>query len=80
MLARRRKAEHLSGAEAMARATEKGKQRRKLEERLDEALEETFPASDPFSVGQFTGTEPPSRPVDTEAPAPPVPERRRKKP
>jgi hypothetical protein len=64
----------------MARATEKKpSERRKLEERLDEALEETFPASDPFSVGHFTGTEPPSRPVDTKAPAPPVPERRRKK-
>jgi hypothetical protein len=42
--------------------------RRKLEARLDEALAQTFPASDPFSVGRFTGTEPPSRPVDRRAP------------
>jgi hypothetical protein len=42
--------------------------RRKQEAGLDEALEHTFPASDPFSVGQFTGTEPPSRPADRKAP------------
>jgi len=41
---------------------------RKLEANLDEALEQTFPASDPFSVGQVTATEPPSRPVDRRAP------------
>ena len=51
----------------MARATQSRTERRKLDARLDEALEETFPASDPFSVGRFTGTEPPSRPVDTKA-------------
>lgn len=44
--------------------------RRKLDTELDKALAETFPASDPFSVGQFTGTEPPARPVDREAPRP----------
>ncbi|HEY7551725.1 MAG TPA: hypothetical protein VH913_19675 [Hyphomicrobiaceae bacterium] len=38
--------------------------RRKLDAELDKALAQTFPASDPFSVGQSTGTEPPSRPVD----------------
>jgi hypothetical protein len=48
----------------MARATESATERRKLDVRLDEALIQTFPASDPFSVGQFTATEPPSRPVD----------------
>ena len=42
--------------------------RRKQEAGLDEALAQTFPASDPFSVGQFTATEPPSRPVDRKAP------------
>ena len=42
--------------------------RRKQEAGLDEALEQTFPASDPFSVGQFTATEPPSRPADRKAP------------
>lgn len=42
--------------------------RRKLEAGLDEALEQTFPASDPFSVGRFTGNEPPARPVDRKAP------------
>jgi hypothetical protein len=40
----------------------------KLEAVLDEALEQTFPASDPFSVGQSTATEPPSRPVDRKPP------------
>ncbi len=42
--------------------------RLKQEAGLDEALEQTFPASDPFSVGQFTGTEPPSQPLDRKAP------------
>lgn len=42
--------------------------RRKQEAGLDEALAQTFPASDPFSVGQFTGTEAPSRPADRKAP------------
>ncbi|MBX9591892.1 MAG: hypothetical protein K2X43_21580 [Hyphomonadaceae bacterium] len=42
--------------------------RLKLEAGLDEALAQTFPASDPFSVGRFTGTEPPARPVDRKAP------------
>ena len=41
-----------------------------LDKELDRALAQTFPASDPFSVGQFTGTEPPARPVDREAPRP----------
>jgi hypothetical protein len=53
-------------------------QRRKLEMRLDEALAQTFPASDPFSVGQFTGTEPPSRPVDRRAPEVVAPQRKTK--
>jgi hypothetical protein len=58
----------------MARATEnRSGRRKKLEAQLDEALEDTFPASDPFSVGRFTGTEPPSRPVDTKAAEVPVP-------
>ena len=42
--------------------------RRKLEAGLDEALAQTFPASDPFSVGQFTANEPPVRPIDRKAP------------
>jgi len=42
--------------------------RRKLDAVLDEALKQTFPASDPFSIGRFTATEPPSRPVDRKAP------------
>ena len=42
--------------------------RRKQEDGLDEALEQTFPASDPFSVGQFTATEAPARPADRKAP------------
>jgi hypothetical protein len=52
----------------MARATESAAERRKLDARLDEALTQTFPASDPFSVGHFTATEPPSRPVDRKPP------------
>lgn len=40
----------------------------KREEALDEALAQTFPASDPFSVGQFTATEAPARPADRKAP------------
>jgi hypothetical protein len=57
---------------------------RKLDEELDRALVQTFPASDPFSVGRFTSTEPPSRPVDRKAPQPEAapevaPGRRRKR-
>jgi hypothetical protein len=40
------------------------KERRHLDELLDEGLMETFPASDPVSVGDFTSTEPPRRPID----------------
>ena len=36
---------------------------RHLDELLDEALRDTFPASDPVSVGHFTSTEPPGRPI-----------------
>jgi hypothetical protein len=36
---------------------------------LDDALDKTFPASDPFSVGEATGTEPPTRPVNRRPPA-----------
>jgi len=42
-----------------------GKEKRHLDELLDEGLKQTFPASDPVSVGRFTSTEAPSRPVDT---------------
>jgi hypothetical protein len=42
-----------------------GKEKRHLDELLDEGLRQTFPASDPVSVGRFTSTEAPSRPVDT---------------
>ena len=42
-----------------------GKLKRHLDELLDEGLKETFPASDPVSVGHFTSTEPPSRPIDS---------------
>ena len=60
--------------------------RRKLEADLDKALAQTFPASDPFSVGNSTGTEPPTRPVDRQvsapgpsrSPGPTAPRRRRK--
>lgn len=43
---------------------------RHLEELLDEGLKETFPASDPVSVGHFTSTEAPGRPVDRLAVVP----------
>ena len=52
--------ERLSGPKA-------GKEKRHLDELLDEGLRETFPASDPVSVGHFTATEAPSRPLDTGA-------------
>jgi hypothetical protein len=53
---------------------------RKLDAALDKALAQTFPASDPVSVGHFTGTEPPSRPIDRNAPRmEPAPRRRRGK-
>jgi hypothetical protein len=39
---------------------------RHLDELLDEGLEQTFPASDPVSVGHFTSTETPSRPIDRD--------------
>ena len=41
-----------------------GKEKPHLDELLDEGLKATFPASDPVSVGHFTSTELPSRPVD----------------
>jgi hypothetical protein len=43
-----------------------GKEKRHLDELLDEGLRATFPASDPVSVGHFTGTEAPSRPIDRD--------------
>jgi hypothetical protein len=68
----------------VGRAKTDGGERRKLEAELDKALAQTFPASDPYSVGQFTSTEPPSRPVDRQAPELPfesagLPPRRRKR-
>lgn len=41
-----------------------GKEKRHLDELLEEGLKQTFPASDPVSVGHFTGTEAPSQPID----------------
>jgi hypothetical protein len=49
-------------------AASAGRQKRHLDELLDEGLRETFPASDPVTVGHFTSTEPPSRPIDKAAP------------
>ena len=54
--------------------------RRKLEAELDKALAQTFPASDPFTVGQFTGTEPPSRSIDHKPPEPVIAHPGRRKP
>jgi hypothetical protein len=50
--------------------------RRKLEADLDKALAQTFPASDPYSIGHFTSTEPPSRSIDHKPPEPVVEPRR----
>jgi hypothetical protein len=46
--------------------SKKGKEKQHLDELLDEGLKETFPASDPVSVGNFTGTEALSRPIDRD--------------
>lgn len=70
----------------VGRAKADGGERRKLEAELDEVLAQTFPASDPYSIGHFTSTEPPSRPVDRQAPELPLesvelpPGRRRRRP
>jgi hypothetical protein len=53
--------------------------RRKQEAELDKALAQTFPASDPFSVGRFTSTEPPSRPIDHVPPKVVIEPRRRRR-
>jgi hypothetical protein len=44
------------------------KKKRHLDELLDEGLRATFPASDPVTVGHFTGTEPPSQPLGSAVP------------
>jgi hypothetical protein len=38
------------------------------EKKIDKSVDMTFPASDPPAPGKATGTEPPKRPVDREAP------------
>jgi hypothetical protein len=38
------------------------------ERKVDKAVDMTFPASDALAHGKATGTEPPRRPVDREAP------------
>ena len=50
---------HMSGAKGR-------KEKRHLDELLDEGLKGTFPASDPVSVGHFTGSEAPRRPIDRD--------------
>jgi hypothetical protein len=61
--------EEIAQAEALltmlSRFSGSSKERRHLDELLDEGLRETFPASDPVSVGHFTSTEAPGRPIDT---------------
>jgi hypothetical protein len=59
---------HLGEQAMVGRTKADGGERRKLEAELDKALAQTFPASDPYSIGHFTSTEPPSRPVDRQAP------------
>jgi hypothetical protein len=46
--------------------------REHLEDLVDEGLRATFPASDPVSVGSFTGTEPLRRQSDRPATNPPT--------
>jgi len=63
-----------------SRARNEERTRQRLEAELDKALAQTFPASDPFSVGHVTGTEPPSRSIDHKPPEPVIePQRRRKR-
>jgi hypothetical protein len=62
-----------------SRSSQNGARRRKLEAELDRALAQTFPASDPYSVGHFTSTEPPSRSIDNKPPEPVVEPRRRRR-
>jgi len=62
-----------------SRSSQNGARRRKLEAELDKALAHTFPASDPYSVGQFTGTEPPSRSIDHKPPELAIEPRRRRR-
>jgi hypothetical protein len=40
----------------------------KKDRKIDKAGDMTFPASDPAAAGHATGTEPPARPADREAP------------
>ena len=53
--------DEIAEAEAMlrllARISETKARKKHIDELLDEGLRETFPASDPVSVGHFTGTE-----------------------
>jgi hypothetical protein len=42
--------------------------KREGQRQLDEAVDMTFPASDPIATGRATGTEPPARPVNRQAP------------
>jgi hypothetical protein len=72
--------------ESRERRRPKAERDARLEAELDRALAGTFPASDPYSVGHFTSTEPPARPVDRQAPeltpepteaTPPRPSRRK---
>jgi hypothetical protein len=46
-------------------STTRRQHRQHLDQLLDQALQATFPASDPVSVGHFTSTEAPGRPIDT---------------
>jgi hypothetical protein len=48
-------------------APKSDRQREHLEDLVDEGLRATFPASDPVSVGDFTGTEPPRQPTGRPA-------------
>jgi hypothetical protein len=60
--------EEIAQAEAMLAMLARlagSKARAHLEELLDAGLQATFPASDPVSVGHFTATEPPGRPIGT---------------
>jgi hypothetical protein len=52
-----REAEALLAMLTRLAAAKAHKEQKHVDELLDEALKDTFPASDPVSVGHFTGTE-----------------------
>lgn len=63
-------AEALLAMLARRSGSKSDRHRQHLDELVDEGLRGTFPASDPVSVGDFTSTEAPRRPIDRPAVVP----------